>query len=93
MSISRIPRRAALSLGIALIHWARGTTRASSRASPGPLLTAVENSSIVTAERARGAARQTDARAKAIRQHHVDRQVEREQEQAMRRYLTLPRQL
>lgn len=93
MSTSYLPRRAALSIGIALIRWARGTTRASSRAPPGALLTGVEHSSSVTAEQARGTARQAEAHAKAIRQHHVARQVEREQEQAMRRYLTLPRQL
>lgn len=93
MSISYIPRRAALSIGIALIRWARGTIRVSSRISPGTLLKDVEHSSTITADPVRGASRQAEARTRAIRQHHVARQVEREREEAVRRYLTLPRQL
>lgn len=95
MSISRtypMPRRVALNVGIALIRWARGTARATSRAPAVAPSTDVAHSSIASAATAPGAALQAAARAKAIRQYHVDRQVERERDQAMRRYLTLPRQ-
>lgn len=102
MSISRtypMPRRVALSVGLALIRWARTTARPSARTrAVTPSATAAAQPLIVDAELTPAelvpvAALRAGARAKAIRQHRVDRQVEREREQAMGRYLSLPRQL
>lgn len=96
MSISRtypMPRRVALTVGIALIRWARGTAQAPSRAPVvPPAAEAARSRSVVVTRPAPDVALQASDRAKAIRQHHVDRQVERERDQAMRRYFTLPRQ-
>lgn len=107
MSLSRtypMPRRVALSVGMALIRWARSTARASAPApavSPttedaqsSPMSTdAAPSPSIVAAGPTPDTSLHAGDRVKAIRQHRVDRQVERERDQAMRRYLTLPRQL
>ncbi len=79
MSVSRsypIPNRIALSVGLALIRWARGATR-SAQSGSRPL----------PAERPHEVDHVT-----AIRRHHVARQIERDRDAAMRRYLTLPRQ-
>lgn len=80
MSVSRsypIPHRIALSVGLALIRWARSTTRS-----------AVPAHRPVPADRGDEVDHVT-----AIRRHQVERQVERDRDDAMRRYLTLPRQL
>lgn len=80
MSVSRtypIPHRIALSVGLALIRWARSTAQSTAPpARPEP-----------------AARRSAGDHATAIRRHHVDRQVERERADAVRRHLTLPRQL
>lgn len=79
MSVPRpypIPNRIALSVGLALIRWARSTTR-----------TAVPADRPVPAERGDEVDHAT-----AIRRHVVERQIERDRDAAMRRYLTLPRQ-
>lgn len=106
MSISRtypMPRRVALSVGMALIRWARSTARASSptpavppttEAAQSPSMstgTAQSPSTIAVGPTPEASSHAAD-RSKAIRQHRVDLQIERERDQAMRRYLTLPRQ-
>lgn len=79
MSVSRpypIPHRVALSVGLALIRWARSTTRSAARErTPTP------------ADRGTALDHET-----AIRRHRVERQIEHDRDAAMRRYLTLPRQ-
>lgn len=79
MSVSRpypIPNRIALSVGLALIRWARSTTRSSAPARRP-----------VPADRGDEVDHAT-----AIRRHHVERQIERDRDAAVRRHLTLPRQ-
>ncbi|WP_143275788.1 hypothetical protein [Brevibacterium yomogidense] len=81
MSVSRlypIPNRIALSVGLALVRWARSTTRA---AAPGrgPVPVRADRDDEVD-------------HVTAIRRHQVERQIERDRDAAMRRYLTLPRQ-
>lgn len=79
MSVSRpypIPSRIALSVGLALIRWARSTTRPAVPARRPPPV---------------GRGDEVD-HVSAIRRHEVERQIERDRDAAMRRYLTLPRQ-
>ncbi|SMY12171.1 hypothetical protein [Brevibacterium jeotgali] len=71
-----IPHRVALSIGLALIRWARSTTRSAGRL-PHPEPTAHHHE---------------DDHATAIRRHQVERQIESERADALRRYLTMPRQ-
>lgn len=79
MSVSRpypIPNRIALAVGLALIRWARTTTRSgvpARRPEPADHRGEVDHVTV-------------------IRRHHVERQIERDRDAAMRRYLTLPRQ-
>lgn len=79
MSVSRpypIPNRIALAVGLALIRWARTTTRSAvpaRRPEPADHREGVDHVTV-------------------IRRHHVERQIERDRDAAMRRYLTLPRQ-
>ncbi|MGO1608114.1 MAG: hypothetical protein ACTHXF_11615, partial [Brevibacterium yomogidense] len=79
MSVSRpypIPNRIALSVGLALIRWARSTTRsAAPLRHPEP---SVHHHEV--------------DHATAIRRHRVERQIESERADALRRYLTMPRQ-
>ena len=79
MSVSRpypIPNRIALSIGLALIRWARSTT-GSTAPLPQPETTAHHH--------------EVD-HATAIRRHRVERQIESERADALRRHLTMPRQ-
>ncbi|HLR44366.1 MAG TPA: hypothetical protein VK065_04165 [Brevibacterium sp.] len=79
MSVSHsypIPHRVALAVGLALVRWARSTTR-----SAAPVRTPTP------ADRGPALDHET-----AIRRHHVEREVERGRHAAMRRYLTLPHQ-